>query len=101
MSDDALKRVNMLRSFHKSNEGGSSSEMVRELKQIKGELKIIVDEGTRKNAPITNATNSPYLQDQDFQKPGVLLGSREETEWKEVKSAEQLKNEILRKINII
>lgn len=97
---DALKRINMLRNFHKSHEY-ASSETVRELKQIKGELKIIVDEAARKNAPITNATNSPYLQDQEFQKPGVLLGSNEETEWKEVKSAEQLKKDILRKINII
>lgn len=101
MSDEYLKRINMLRAFHYSQGGGSSSEQVRELKQIKGELKIFNDEFARKSVPITNATNSPYLQDQDFQKPGVLLGSAEETEWKEVKSAEQLQKEALRKLNII
>ncbi len=101
MSFDTLKRINMLRSFHQSNESGSSSEMVRELKQIKGELKIINDEKARKVEPITNATNSPYLPDQTFQKAAVVYNSAEETEWREVKSAEELRRSALRKLNII
>lgn len=96
-----MKRVQMLRSFHNSRESGSSSETVRELKQIKSELRIINDENSRKSAPITNATNSPYLADQSFQSPHVIFNSEQETQWKEVKSPEQLRQEVLRKLNII
>lgn len=101
MADDVLKRINMLRSFHYASEGGSSSEQTRELRKIKAELKIFNDEMARKTDPITNATNSPYLQDQEFQRPGILLGSAEETAWKEVKSSEQLQKEALKKLRII
>lgn len=101
MSFDALKRINMLRAFHQSREGGSSSETVRELKHIKGELKIMTDENARVAEPITNATNSPYLTDQSYHDRSVIFGSEKETEWKEVKTAEQLRQSVLKKLNII
>ena len=101
MSNDAMRRIQTLRTFHYGRQGGSSSEMVRELQQIKSELRILNDESAKKTEPITNATNSPYLTDQNFHNPAVILNSPTETEWKEVKSAEQLRQEVLRKLNIV
>lgn len=99
--NDPIRRINMLRAFHTGREAGSSSEVTRELKQIKGELRILNDENARKTTPITNATNSPYLPDQSFQTPGVVFNSTEETEWKEVKTAEQQLAQARRKLNIL
>lgn len=95
----------MLRNLYRSKEGGGSSEIVRELKLIKNEIKIANDENSRASTPITNATNSPYLPDQNFQYKDVIFNSSEETKWREVKSYEQVREEVayknLKKLNII
>lgn len=93
MNSDGITRINLLRSLYKSKEVGSSSEMVRQLQEIKNELKIANDEAIRKEEPLTNATNSPYLPDQPSFKKDVIYGSQAEVEWKEVKSAEELEKE--------
>lgn len=89
MSSDAITRINILRSLYQSKETGSSSEQVRELQQIKNELKIANDVKSSESSPITNATNSPYLPDQLFYKKDVVYNSATETSWREVKSAEE------------
>lgn len=109
MSSDGITRINFLRKLYQSKETGSSSEEVRELQQIKNELKISNDEKTRDNNLITNATNSPYLQDQLSYKKDVIYNSTEETSWREVKTAEQTQEQArasylqskLRRLNII
>lgn len=109
MSFDGISRLNLLRNNYQALESGTSSDTVRELQQIKNELRISNDERAREEAPITNATKSPYLPDQIFYKKDVVYNSPEETKWKEVKSAEQVQKEVednyieanRRKLNII
>ncbi|MGZ3788034.1 MAG: hypothetical protein ACXVLQ_05890 [Bacteriovorax sp.] len=109
MSSDGITRIGLLRSLYQSKDTGSSSEVVRELQQIKSELQIANDEKIREEASNTNATKSPYLPDQLFFKKDVVYNSPEETKWKEVKSAEQVQKELeesyieynRRKLNII
>lgn len=93
MNSDGITRINLMRSLYKSKEVGSANEMVRQLQEIKNELKIANDEAIRKEDPITNATNSPYLTDQPSFKKDVIYGSSAEVEWKEVKSAEEIEKE--------
>jgi len=93
MNSDGINRINLMRSLYKSKEVGSASEMVRQLQDIKNELKIANDENIRKEEPITNATNSPYLTDQPSFKKDVLYGSPAEIEWKNVKSEIDLEKE--------
>lgn len=93
MNSDGITRLNLMRGLYKTKEVGSSSEMVRQLQEIKNELKIANDENIRKEEPITNATRSPYLGDQPSFKKEVIFGSPAEVEWKEVKSAEELERE--------
>lgn len=93
MNSDGITRINLMRNLYKSKEVGSSSEMVRQLQDIKNELKIANDEAIRKEEPITNATNSPYLADQPSFKKEVILGSQAEVAWKEVKSSDELERE--------
>lgn len=93
MNSDGITRINLMRSLYKSKEVGSSNEMVRQLQDIKNELKIVNDENIRKEEPITNATHSPYLTDQPSFKKDVIYGSQAEVEWKEVKSSDQLEKE--------
>jgi|GEM_PF-728360 len=109
MNSDGITRINLMRSLYKSKEVGSSSEMVRQLQEIKNELKITNDENIRKEEPISNATNSPYLTDQPSFKKDVIYGSPAEVEWKIVKSEaelekereEQLAESNKRKLNVI
>lgn len=93
MNSDGITRINLMRNLYKSKEVGSSSEMVRQLQDIKNELKIANDEAIRKEEPLTNATNSPYLADQPSFKKDIIYGSKAEVEWKDVKSAEELEQE--------
>jgi hypothetical protein len=93
MNSDGINRIYLMRSLYKSKEAGSSSAMVRELQDIKNELKIANDENIRKEEPITNATNSPYLTDRPNFKKEVIYGSSAEVEWKQVKSADELEKE--------
>jgi hypothetical protein len=95
--------------MYQAKEVGAASETVRELQKIKNELKIANDEHVREETPITNATKSPYLPDQEFTKKDVVYNSAEETKWKEVKTAEQIEAEVQenflesnrRKLNIL
>lgn len=93
MNSDGINRINLMRSLYKAKETGSASEVVRELQDIKNELKITNDENIRKEEPITNATNSPYLADRSSFKKEVIYGSSSEVEWKQVKSADELEKE--------
>lgn len=109
MNSDGITRISFLRQLYQSKETGSSSEVVRELQQIRNELKIANDENVRDNNQISNATKSPYLPDQMFYRKDVVYESAEETKWKEVKTSEQLEKENqeiylesnLRKLNIL
>lgn len=109
MNSDGITRINFLRSLYQAKESGSSSEVVRELQQVKNELKIANDEKSRENKQITSATNSPYLPDQIFYKKDVVYNSEAETSWREVKSKEEIDKDIQeaylesnrRKLNII
>lgn len=109
MNSDGITRINFLRNLYQSKESGSSSEMVRQLQEIKNEIKISNDEKIREETPVTNATKSPYLPDQIFFKKDVVYNSAEETKWKEVKSADEVQKDLeesyiesnKRKLNII
>lgn len=109
MNSDGITRINFLRKLYQSQDGGSSSEVVRELQKIKTEVKISNDERIREENAITNATKSPYLPDQMFYRREVVYNSAAETSWKEVKTSEQIEKETQenylesnrRKLNII
>ncbi|MDO9182535.1 MAG: hypothetical protein Q7U04_09000 [Bacteriovorax sp.] len=109
MNSDGISRLNFLRQLYETKTNGNSSEVVRELQQIKTEVKIANDERVRDDAPLTNATKSPYLPDQMFFKKDVVYNSAEETKWKDVKTSDQVEKETqenylesnLRKLNVI
>lgn len=94
MNSDGISRLNFLRAMYQAKDTSSSSDMVRELQQIKNEVKISNDEKIRQEDPITNSTKSPYLPDQKFFNKEVVFNSPEETKWKEVKSAEQVQKDL-------
>lgn len=93
MNSDGINRVSFLRQLYQSRNTTSSSEVVRELQQIKNELILSNDEKIRDDQKITNATKSPYLPDQMFYKKDVVFNSAEETKWKEVKSADEVEKD--------
>lgn len=102
---DSIKKVDFLRSFYKAQAGGANSDVVRELKEIKAEIKLANDMRAEETTP-NNATGSPYLNDQSFQLRNVLFNSARETEWKEVPSYEQTRENALvfrnlKKLNIL
>ncbi|MBC7712032.1 MAG: hypothetical protein H7177_01745 [Rhizobacter sp.] len=95
-----------MRNLYKAQTPYSSDEQVRELRNIANEIKISNDLNTASEDKITSATGSPYLKDQPFYNKEVVLGSNKETDWREVKSYEEAKNEVLifknlRRLNII
>ena len=102
---DAIKRIELLRNTYRSRDLAGSSEVTRELKEIKHELRLANDEKAREESAITSATNSPYLTDQPFFIKEALFNSPAETEWKEVKSYEETRNQLvfknLKKLNIL
>ncbi|MBP9681020.1 MAG: hypothetical protein KBD76_06420 [Bacteriovorax sp.] len=109
MNSDGITRISLLRNLYKSQGTSSSSEMVRELQEIKNELKISNDEKVREEEPLSNVYKSPYLPDQIFFRKDAVYNSSEETKWKEVKSSEQVQKEVQenlteanrRKLNIL
>lgn len=107
MSTDALKRIDMYRTQFKAAQSTSNtSEVVRELQEIKNEAKIANDEAAIADEPITNAIHSPYLPDQRFFKKDVVYNSPEETMWKkDLASFEEVHakfvNYNLKKLNIL
>jgi len=103
---DAIKKADLMRSFYKAQEEGSSSEVVRELKRIKNEIKISNDLRAEEEKPITNATNSPYAPDQPGFSKEVVYNSAEETDWRKVRSYEESKREAfvftnLKRLNVL
>jgi hypothetical protein len=107
MSTDALKRIDSMRmQYQASQTNNSSSDVVRELQQIKNEMKISNDEKASADEPITNALHSPYLPDQKFYRKEVVLNSAEETMWKkDLPSYEDVHSKLveynLKKLNIL
>lgn len=109
---DPIKKVDILRSLYNASNIRSNSSLGDELKEIKTELKIANDlqtdgAGARSVAnAITNATHSPYLEDQKFYNKEVRYNSERETSWKEVRSEEDniraaYNARNLRKLNIL
>lgn len=103
---DSIKKVDFLRSFYRAQGGVSHNELVREIKELKNEIHIANDIKAEGDAKPTNATGSPYLQDQPFQLKNVLFNSPQETEWKDVPSYEQTRENALafrnlKKLNIL
>lgn len=101
----SIKNIDTLRNLYKSQASGTN-EMIRELRQIKNEIKIGNDIKTQLETPITNATGSPYFKDQDYYNKNVLFNSPKETEWKNVPSYEENRQqaliaENLKKLNIL
>lgn len=107
MSDyNGIKRVDLLRNLYKASSTYSNDKTVSELKEIKNELKIANDMKAHDEDAVTNATNSPYLKDRPWYNKEVIAGSEKETDWREVKSYEEAKNEVLifrnlKKLNIL
>jgi hypothetical protein len=101
---DGIRRLELLRNVYRARET-SNSESTRALNEIKNEIKIANDERVRDETPITTATNSPYLTDQPFYIKEALFNSSAETEWKEVKSYDEVRNPLafknLKKLNIL
>lgn len=104
MSSDSLKVLEANRNYYRAQNTVSNSETERQLKEIKNELQILND-NQASNAPITNATGSPYLSDQEFSLKNIIYNSPDETSWKDVKSYEEMYNKTatynLKKLNII
>lgn len=103
---DPIKKVELLRNLYRAQNSGGNNEILRELKQVNNELKIANDIRVRTEKAITNATGSPYLEDQTFQQAEVRYNSPRETEWKEVKSYEENRQNALvfrnlKRLNII
>ena len=106
MSIDSLNRLNSKRALLNTQDEIATSGSERELKVIKNELKILNDETANNNEPaITNASGSPYAVDQPFFNKEVVYNSTTETDWKEVKSYDELYSNLgsynLKKLNII
>ena len=94
MSIDSINRISYLRTLYKSQESNAPSEEVRQLQNIKNELKIANDISARDDSTITNAVGSPYLPDQKFYKKEVIFNSPEEVSWKEVKTADEVQKDV-------
>ena len=93
MSD--IAKINLLRNAYNALNGSSDSEIVRELKRLKSEVQVSNALKATEDTPINSATNSPYLEDQPFYNKETLYNSKQETDWKEVRSYEEQKREAL------
>ncbi len=105
-ADDIIRRIDLRRAIYKSNIDHTSSELVRSMQEIKSELKLQTDiQAIKDQETATNGTRSPYLPDQMWHNPKIIFNSEKETEWKEVKSYEELRGssvyENKKKLNII
>ena len=91
MSDDLLKKIDLRRAIYRENMNPNSSEIVRTLQEIKSELKVQTDIEAMKEEEQGVKSQSPYLPDQVFYDPKVVFRSPQETQWKEVKSYEEVR----------
>ena len=107
MSDyNGIKKLDLYRNFYKAESRYTNDKNLRELQEIKNELKISNDMKAQEDDPVSNVTGSPYLKDQPWYNKQAIAGTEKETDWREVKSYEEAKNEVvifrnLRKLNII
>lgn len=103
-----IKQVDIFRNLRRAEAkiGGSSSETVKELREIKGEIQVTND---LKAAEINSQqilTASPYLNDQSYYNKETIYNSDKETDWKNVRSHEEnlreaLVYKTLKRLNII
>ena len=111
---DPIRKLDILRSFYKAQNAKSYSNMGEELKAIKTELQLANDlsalgetsGSSRAENAASNATHSPYLEDQPYYNKEVRYNSDRETNWKEVRSEEDNRRAAfnfrnLKKLNII
>lgn len=101
-----IKRVDLLRNLYKAESRSTNDKNLRELQEIKSELKIANDLKASETESVSNVTGSPYLKDQPWYHKDAVAGTEKETDWREVKSYEEAKSEVmvfrnLRKLNII
>jgi len=101
MKNDAVSRLEFLRSMYSIEGKTTKSSTEKDLSIIKNELKILNDENSYRDYKITSNTGSPYLEDQEFYSFKTRFNSEKETEWKEVKSYEETIASNLKKLNII
>ena len=90
-----VKRVDLLRNLYKAQSTYTSDRTVSELKEIKNELKIANDMKATDEEKVNNVTNSPYLKDQPWYNKEVVFNTTKENDWREVKSYEDAKSEVL------
>lgn len=103
---NGIKSVEFLRGYYKAQNGkGASNDNIRELKEIKNELKISND---LKAIEISNdiLTHSPYFTDQSYYNKDKIYNSEKETDWKTVRSEEEnlkaaLSLQTMKRLNIL
>ncbi len=86
---NGIKSVEFLRGFYKAQAGANTSkEDIRELREIKNELKVSND---LKAIELNNEvlTHSPYFTDQSYYNKEKIYNSERETDWKNVRSEEE------------
>lgn len=97
MAIDGLQRITQLRQRYQAQEAASTSEVVRELREVKTELKVLNDMNENLVAEkITSATNSPYLPDQIWYKKEVVFGSPEESKWQKPQDYKEDRDQVSR-----
>lgn len=105
-ADDIIRRIDLRRAIYKSNIDSNSSELVRSMQEIKSELRLQTDiQAIKDQEASTNGIRSPYLPDQMWHNPKIVYNSEKETEWKDVKSYEEVRGSAVylnkRKLDII
>lgn len=103
-----IKPVDLFRAARNAESSGSSngSQEVKELRQIKSELRVANDLKSIEIDETNKLTHSPYLEDQSFFKKEQIFNSEKETDWKKVRSEEENRREALiyrtlKRLNII
>lgn len=86
---EGISKISLLRNMYKAESRVySGNEELRELKEIKNELKISNDlKAVEIDAK--ELTHSPYYTDQSYYNPERIYNSSRETDWKEVRSQEE------------
>ena len=108
MKMSTIKPVDLFRAARNAESSGSpnGTEEVKELRQIKSELKVANDLKSIDIEEATKLTKSPYLEDQSFFKKEQIYNTEKETDWKHVRTEEENRREALvyktlRRLNIL
>ncbi len=106
MSDNILKKIDIRRAIYRDSVPQNTPQDVKVLREIKSELQLQTDISAEAiEEKSTNAINSPYLQDQSWFNPRIIKNSPKESEWKEVKTYEEMRESYAfgnkKKLNII